>query len=144
MTVGVPDSRAEQDKFDELLREIKTGNRVQLLMSLLALIPGVVAAVAQSGITIVALAFVLPVAAVTSYLFAYPSGSRGTGNWRNLTLARERLRLFDRYYKKHLGVAGYHDAYLMVLRTHYQFALAEGRKDLAEYLKQELDKEKSN
>ena len=143
-TMGISESGADQAKFDELLKEIRSGNRVQFLMSLLALVPGVVAAVAKLGNAIVVLAFVLPVVVVIYYLFAYPSSSRSIGNWRNLTIARERLRLLDRYYKKHLGVAGYHDAYLMILRSHYQFALTEGRKDLAEYLKQELDKETSN
>ena len=132
------------DKLDALLKETRASNRMatwQLGVSLAALIPGIVAALAQSGSTVVVIAFVVPIALVLVFVAVYPTNSSGNGSWYNWVVSREKLRLQDIQAEKHLGTTSFHDLYLTSLRMHYQFALLEGRKELAEYLKQELEKE---
>lgn len=135
--------RTELEKFDELLKETKAANRVatwQLVVSLAALIPGVVVAASQLGSTAVIAAFVLPIGLVAAFFAAYPSGSSSGGQWYAWTEARERLRLLDDYMGEEFGKHAATGLYLSALRMHYQFALVEGRKELAEYLKQEIEK----
>lgn len=139
--------KSSVDKLDELLRETKAGNRMatwQLVAILVSAVPGVAAAISQSASGVIILAFIVPIALVVAIFFAYNSGSGSSrsGQWVTWIVARERLRLLDKSVKKEFGTGAYHDIYVSSLRMHYQFALVEGKKDLAEYLKQELEKEK--
>lgn len=131
------------EKLDALLKESKAANRMaarQFVVSLVALVPGVAAALANLGSVEVAIAFVFPTVLVVAAFAAY-YGSTGNGPWYERVEARERARLLDKYALMNFGTHLYHDTYVASLRMHYQFALVEGRRELAEYLRQELEAE---
>ena len=80
------------DKLDALLKETRTSNRMatwQLGVSLAALMPGVVAVLAQLGSAVTVASFVLPISLALIFVAVYPSGSSGNGSWYNWVVARE-------------------------------------------------------
>lgn len=141
--MGGPESSGN-DKLDEILKETRSGNRIaiwQLVAILVSALPGVIAGVVQSAPTILLVAFALPIVVVVLLVAVYASDSKGSGAWRDRIEAQERARVIYHIGLYQLGTPVYHDTYVFALRVHHQLALVEGKKELADYLKSELDKE---